>query len=131
MVQQEIISQVNEQVNKWIKSKKSLGVDVTITDGARGTLCHIIESIRNDPSPIWKLDGVGLSVDGVQKTFLDVLPNMLNELLFLRLPYYDRQWRMPRLLSLQKKSVTISTWEILHQISNILDYWCFIPKKEM
>lgn len=132
MEQRKIISQVNEQIDRWIKSKKSLGVDVNVTDGGRATLCHIIESITNDPSPTWQLKKIELSVDSVQETFLDALPNMLNELLFVRLPYYDhRQWRITRLESLKKTSVTISTWEILHQISDILYSWCFIPKGEM
>ena len=74
-------------------------------------LTQMVINIGEDPSPIWaKVDA-----EPNQRYAISVIPNILNAL--------EYRGRFS-----SKKTAKISSWELLHGISAILDEWCPIPK---
>ena len=111
MDREEVEAGVVNAVRTWEELSLRQGKSYTLTEGAIDTIAQIIIKIQNDPSHFW----ISMERDDTQKYVLSILPNLLVEI--------------SQPLTYQSKTKTeISTWEILHEISSVLDKWCPIPK---
>ena len=113
MENKELYELVSNEFNKWIERQQMLGWKPEISEGAVEAICQMIINIKKDPSSSWR------NIDAIktQKYTITLIPNILNDL-FLN---HRNNFRP---LALKK----ITSWEIWHGISNVLDSWCPIPK---
>ncbi len=118
MNRDQIKKQVNEQVNIWLFLQKKRQVNIEFTIGATELLCLIIENIETDQSISWDYNNVNYNTD--QEYAISLIPNALNDIYPFRRNKFESDLG---------KSYTISSWELLHSITKILDRLCFIPKK--
>jgi hypothetical protein len=79
------------------------------------TLTYMIQMIELDPSRRWE----EFNADAVQKYAVSIIPNVLNEIVRRNGYYFGNA-----------KVGVITSWEIWHGISGVLDQWCPIPKKD-
>lgn len=118
MDREQISKQVNDQIQLWSRLQKKRQVNVEFTIGATDLLCQIIENIEADQSKNW--DYINDDYQTAQEFAVSLIPNALNDILPNRRVWYRSDFN---------KSYTISSWELLHLITYILDRLCFIPKK--
>jgi hypothetical protein len=104
-----IQKQVEESVQTWNRVAGYKRGPSEVTSGARETLAILIDKIQTDPSPAW----ADIDRDSVQRFAVSSIPSILNSIT-------DR--------NTSKNSRVISTWELLHAMSGILDHFCPIPK---
>ena len=118
MNREQINKQVNDQIDLWLRLQKKRQVNVEFTTGATDLLCQIIENIEADKSRSWDYNSEDFIT--AQEFAISLIPNALNDIYPYRLGWYENDFR---------KVYNISSWELLHSITNILDKLCFIPKK--
>lgn len=80
---------------------------VALTPGAKAEISRVISNIEADPSPHWKRLK---NVDAAQEKAIAAIPAALDRFAAADI-------------------TKISSWEIWHGMSIILDAFCFIPKK--
>lgn len=118
MNREQINKQVSDQIELWLRLQIKRQVKVEFTDGATNLLCQIIENIETDKSKGWDYNIDEYKT--AQEFAISLIPNALNDIYpYSRGRYYNDL----------KKGYTISSWELLHSITDILDRFCFIPKK--
>jgi hypothetical protein len=105
-----IQKQVDESVQTWSRVARYSPGPAEVTPGARESLAIIINKIQTDPSPAWGK----FEPDDVQRFALSSIPGILND--------------VSRRETASKKPRVVSTWELLHAMSGILDHFCPIPK---
>jgi hypothetical protein len=118
MNRDQINKQVNDQIDLWLSLQKKRQVNVEFTNGATDLLCQIIENIEADKSTNWNYNTEDFNT--AQEFAISLIPNALNDIYPYRRGWYENDF---------SKGYTISSWELLHSITNILDRLCFIPKK--
>jgi hypothetical protein len=110
MNEEEIRRLVRAQVEQW-RSVPFRGQRVEVSEGTVDSLTFMIGKIETDPSPLWGK----YQADLTQRQAIGLIPNILNEIVY--------GWSFPRSSPLQ-----ITSWELWHGISEVLDKWCPIPK---
>lgn len=100
---------VDESVETWNRVARYTPGPVEVTPGARDTLAILIHKIQTDPSLAWDT----VDPDNVQRFALSSIPGILNS---VTSGYARTNLRV------------VSTWELLHAMSGILDQFCPIPK---
>ena len=118
MDREQINNKVNDQINLWLSLQKKRQINVEFTSGATDLLCQIIENIETDKSKSWNYNTEDYKT--AQEFAISLIPNALNEIYPYRRRWYEYD---------NRKGYTISSWELLHSITDILDRLCFIPKK--
>lgn len=118
MNREQINNQVNNQINLWLNLQKKRQVNVEFTKGATDLLCQIIENIEADKSKSWDYNIEDFKT--AQEFAMSLIPNALNDIYLTRRGRFETDFN---------KGYIISSWELLHSITNILDKLCFIPKK--
>src|SRR5690554_1948808 len=118
MEKTEIREKVQIEINKWTKLQEKRQINISFTTKAIDFLCLMIENIKDDKSQFWH--SMDLESDVLQELAISLIPNALNEL-----PY---RGKYRNFYFSQKKDIRISTWEIWHSLSQILDRFCFVPK---
>ena len=117
MEKQEIRKQISNEVNKWIALQEKREKKVIFSPKAIDFMCTMIENIEDDRSNYWNYDQTDNRPS--QEFAISLIPNALNDLTvfrgFGRFPF-------------KKREIYISTWEIWHSLSEIVDKFCFIPK---
>jgi len=109
----EIKKGVQTSIDKWLEFERMSQNSLELTKGASELVVQMIVNIKDDPSPSWK--EVELELDSVQRFVISTIPNILLDM--------NREYR-----SFNWKQQKVSSWEILHKISDALDKWCPIPK---
>jgi hypothetical protein len=112
MTQPEIKQDVESTLNNWIALQSGLDRSVELTIGARAFLTTLIKNISEDTSNQWPND---INSDAIQRFAISLLPNILNEVLVKR-------------IEKETNTFVISSWEIAHSLTKILDMWCPIKK---
>jgi hypothetical protein len=105
----EIQKQVDQSIETWQRVAGFSRGPSDLTPGARDTLALLIHKIQTDPSQAWER----FDPDDVQRFALSSIPGILNSL--------TRRHPSTNLR-------VVSTWELLHGMSGILDQFCPIPK---
>ena len=105
-----IEKQVDESVKTWEQVARYSRGPTELTPGARETLTIIIHKIKVDPSPAW----TDFDPDAVQRFAISSVPGILNT--------------VTRRQTASRNAPVVSSWEILHAMSGILDHFCPIPK---
>jgi hypothetical protein len=85
---------------------------VELSPGARELLVTVIANIERDPSPAWMLR----NADEAQGRAIAFIPVALSRV--AERAYFRGKNGTPRL----------TTWEMLHESSNLVQMLCFIPK---
>lgn len=119
MNKEQIFKEVNNQIELWKRLQEKRQVIVQFTEGAIDLLCQIIENIEKDQSANWIYKNDDFNT--AQEFAISLIPNALNDIN----PYRRSRWYENDF----KRNYDISSWEILHSITTILDRFCFIPKK--
>lgn len=110
MNQTQIRSQVNKQVERWKKLRK---IEAEISGGGIDFLCLLVVNIQEDKSPAWtKLDENDSNL--LQEEAIALIPYALDEV---------------AVSTGTRNNMKISSWEIWHSLTTVLDKFCFIPKK--
>ncbi len=81
-----------------------------LSEGAFELIVRVIRNIETDPSPTW----ARYDPDEMQRIAISVLP-----VAYRHLGYKYR---------IEERKVQISSWEVLHQMSGLLDLLCPIRK---
>lgn len=105
---------VYEGIEKWSQMARLRGRDIQISKPAVDMLVTIIGNIERDRSPGWNVQEYQY-LESIQAYVISILPNILVDM------ENSYRWR-------QRERATVSSWEILHNISEALDKWCPIPK---
>jgi hypothetical protein len=105
-----IQKQVDESVQTWEQVARYSRGPKEVTPGARETLAIIIHKIKVDPSPAW----AEFDPDAVQRFAIASVPGILNT--------------VTRRETTSRIAPVVSSWEVLHAMSDILDHFCPIPK---
>jgi len=105
-----IREQVQQQVGRWTELPFR-GRGVEVTQGAVDTLSFMIRKIETDRSARWR----DFSPDLVQRQAISLIPNVLNDIARQQRLGGNDRWQ-------------ISSWELWHGISGVLDRWCTIEK---
>jgi hypothetical protein len=79
----------------------------------------MIENIQEDQSKYWEHKWI--EGDTAQEFAISLIPNALNDLTTIR--RFSR-----RIFFTKGREIKISSWEIWHSLSEIVDRFCFIPK---
>lgn len=110
---------VDYEIAKWIRNQVPPpgGKRLQISNGAQKLLAKMIANIKDDASPAWR----DLDPDQAQKYAISIIPNILND-------FYWTSRDGSRIRRRAHPPDLISSWELLHRMSRILDDWCFIPK---
>lgn len=115
MSEKEIETQVSEAIERWTGLPRALEMKGrSVSPQAKALLVTFIMNIERDPSPLWRVRD-NASLVAAQRYAIDVLPNILNDVQ-RGMRYRDRTGQL------------LTTWEILHSLSRVLDDWCPIPK---
>lgn len=117
MKETEIIEKVQIEVKKWTTLQKKRNFDVALSPKAVDFLCLMIENIQEDKSQFW--DYNQLANQDTQKIAISLIPRALDDL--TQFYYFDRRFFLDQ-------EVKISSWEIWHSLSRIIDRFCFIRK---
>jgi len=118
MYREIIEERTKEQVQQWQNLQNRLGEPpIRVTEKAVDLISLIISNIDDDPSLFWNKERGAM--DDLQQKAISLVPNVLNEVL-----YGSNTLRRIRRRNIEE----ISTWEILHSMTRILDSWCFISK---
>lgn len=116
MKQEEIKLNVSEQVDKWVYMMRGSGSEVILSPRAIEFLCLMIANIESDRSKYWSNES---SISDQQERAISLIPNALNEVIYYR-------YRRPR--RRMDETYYVSTWEIWHSLSRIVNRFCFVPK---
>lgn len=111
MDSQKVDELVLREFNKWNILQIKQGREAEISNGAVKAISQMVINIKEDPSNYWG----DINTEEIQMYAIQAIPNVLNDI-FLRYPR-----RVP-------KPKKITSWEIWHGISYVLDSWCPIPK---
>jgi hypothetical protein len=106
----EIASGVDVAVRQWQTAEQARGADVQLSPRALDLVVRMIENIKDDPSPRWQ----EFNVDSIQREAVAMVPTLLRGIPLRRLR--------------NGKASLVTSWEILHAASSILDRFCPIPK---
>ncbi len=104
----EIQRAVENAVGEWGRLQDLRRRPVELSRGAVNALVSMVVNIAQDPSPQW----AEFDADATQRVAVSLIPNALTD---LRVNY-----------RLQEKMIT--SWEIWHSLSRLLDRWCPVPK---
>lgn len=119
MKKNEIREKVDYQIKQWLSLQERRETYVKFTPKAIDFICLMIENIESDKSAFWRFKE---SEDqSAQQFAISLIPNALNEL-----RPFERYSRYESIKNV--KDTQISSWEIWHSLSHILDRFCFIPK---
>lgn len=113
MEREQVVNGVRASLQQWTEISAPVRQPLRLSDGAESLIVQIILNIQDDPSPHW--DSAN-DLDAVQRYVIAILPNIL----------MDEQYRY-RIRSIYEPR-KISSWELLHHISDSLEKWCPIPK---
>ena len=110
---EEIRKQVNSAIEKWSNLQKKRRMHVIFSQKVIDFFCLMIENIEDDRSTYWDYDKS--ESNNAQQFAITLIPNALNELTEFR-----------RYLRFQSKvrEIHISTWEIWHSLSEIINKFC-------
>lgn len=114
-----IREQVKLEIEKWINLQKKRNVIVVFTPKAIDFLCLMIENIQEDKSKYW--DYKIFEDNNAQEFAISLISNALNDLIAFR-----RFRKRPSFF--RETEIRISSWEIWHSLSEIVNRFCFIPK---
>lgn len=114
-----IREQVELEIKKWTNLQQRRNVEVSITPKAVDFLCLMIENIQEDKSIYWNKKR--FEENNAQEFAISLIPNALNDLRGFR-RFGGRQNYF------KEREIKISSWEIWHSLSEIVDRFCFIPK---
>ena len=117
MTKNEIKEQVLFEINKWQDLTRENGYEIVLSEKSIEFICTLIDNIETDRSPLWRKTGNLPS----QKTAISLIVNGLNDLM-LNYRYKFRE------NSNKLRSFKITTWEIWHNLSRILDHYNILPK---
>jgi hypothetical protein len=111
MDREDIQRAVSNEAEKFYEFARRQNRQIRLTPGALAALGQMVENIEADPSSHW----MRVDSDDIQRQVIFLLPNILIDM-FARWPRRaDREW-------------LISSWEIWHNLSPVLDKWCPVPK---
>ncbi len=111
MDREDIQRAVSNEAEKFYEFARRQNRHIRLTPGALAALGQMVENIDADPSSHW----MRVDSDDIQRQVIFLLPNILIDM-FARWPRRaDREW-------------LISSWEIWHNLSPVLDKWCPVPK---
>jgi len=110
----QIKDQIEVTVENWIKIQLELDYKISISPKAKDFLVEVISNIQQDSSRYWTEKN---NFDSAQREAISLVPIALNEVL----RYYRPKDK-------KHTTIKITTWEIWHVISPILNRWCFMPK---
>jgi len=116
MEKQEIKKQVNVEVKRWLSFQKIGQQNVVFSPKAIDFICLMIENIEEDKSKYWDYNQT--VNNHTQQLAITLIPEALNNLKILRGFH---------ILSFVGE-INISSWEIWHSLSEIVDKYCFISK---
>ena len=102
---------VVDEVGRWQALQRRQQRPTEFTGGAIDALTQMVVNIEEDPSPYWG----DFDVEATQLFAISLIPNAL----------VDMRRAFPR--NHLMKGV-VSSWEIWHSTSSLLDRWCPIPK---
>jgi hypothetical protein len=105
------------EIEKWMIAQKEIDLYISFSSKAVDFLCLMIENIEEDKSQFW--DYHPLKNDAAQQFAITLIPNALDELKILS--KFGKNYK-------ENGDVKISSWEIWHSLSRIIDRFCFIPK---
>lgn len=112
MENNEIHHDVSHAVEAWQQMRRLLPRPVETSKGLIETLSFMILQIAADPSRTWREH----NTDAVQRYAISVIPNLLNE---VAAHYRFRRGNVS----------VITSWELWHGISPMLDKFCPIEKE--
>jgi hypothetical protein len=120
MFEKEYLPEVERIVRDWVELRQGKSSEsLKVSEGAVEFLAMLIEFIEKDPSPAWDRRFKKISdFPSDTRLALSMLPKALDNLTD-RWPKYKYRNEISELTS----------WEIWHELSRILDKMCFIPKK--
>ena len=118
MENNEIIDLVHEEFEKWQSSMELMEWRPEFSEGAVKAIGQMVINIVEDPSPSWMERE---SPEMLQRYAISIIPNILNDIT-RRFPYSKR------LIPMRINKIT--SWEIWHGISDALEQWCPIPKRD-
>jgi hypothetical protein len=114
----QIRESVQGEIKKWTTLQNTRQINVSFTPKTVDFLCLMIENIQEDKSQFW--DYSQFESGAAQELAISLIPNALNELFYRRgRPFLRRQ---------REREIKISTWELWHSLSPIIDRFCFIEK---
>lgn len=102
---------VQTSVRQFLALQEMKKHPLELTNGAINLIINMIVNIEKDPSPYWE----AVEVDAVQRFAISTIPNVLAD---MNNRYKRDRW----------DKYSVSSWEILHDISDALNKWCPIPK---
>jgi hypothetical protein len=106
----EIETGVRQAAKQWSELSRYRQRSYELTDGAIHLLVQLVGNIEHDPSPHWR----DFELDEIQRYVISTMPNMLVDI--------DNQ------MGHRWRSSKVSSWEILHEMSYVLNRWCPVPK---
>lgn len=109
----EIHKGVAQAVETWQSIRRPFPRPIEISKGVIESLSFMIWQIRADPSKAWREH----DTDATQRYAISVIPNVLNE---IANHYLFRRGDVS----------VVTSWELWHGISPVLDQWCPIPKDD-
>ncbi len=110
----EIKSELELAINKWRGLVDLKQKQLILTDGAVEVITQMIVNIEKDPSPYW----ADIDTDSVQRFTISIIPNIMIDMSYRYHRHHRHHWHKQK----------VSSWEILHNISEALDKWCPVPK---
>lgn len=108
---EQIRNGVRVGAERWSQMAGFRGDKFRLTEGAIELIVTVVDNISHDPSPAWRQH----DSDSVQRYAISILPNIFADM------NSSYRWR-------QGEVTTFSSWEILHNISAVLEKRCPIPK---
>jgi len=113
MNNQDIREKVQKEVMKWEDFQKFRELNIRLSPKAIDFLCSLVDNMETDSSQSWRIGEFNNS----QEYAKQLIPNALNELLIRN-----------RRLNRRNQEIVITTWEIWHSLSRLIDIFCFVPK---
>lgn len=109
----EIDAHVTSALNELIRGHLSKGEIIYISPEVFHLTSNTIERIQTDPSPAWIVD---TDYDNIQRQVIGRLGNIFEGIL-------------PGAV-LEDGKLILSTWEVLHRISQALEFYCPVSKRK-
>ena len=109
----DIRDKVQRDIVKWEDFQRYRELNVRLSPKAVDFLCTLVDNMETDSSQIWRKGNFNNS----QEYAIQLIPNALNELLIRN-----------RRLGKKNVETLITTWEIWHSLSRLIDVFCFVPK---
>lgn len=121
MQESEIISKVDDEISSWSQKKEENGINIKFTSKAIDFIRLLIKNINDDPSVIWKY-GNNKSED-LQSIAISKIPYALDKIIE---PFVE----ISNSNSVHHKKIKVTSWEICHSLSDVIEAFCFIEKYE-